>query len=139
MNTSRLIEKLIDHEGLELKAYKCPAGKLTIGIGRNLEDNGISKEEAFFLCSNDVWKIYGKLLKYEWFRILNDERQEALINMAFNIGISGLLKFKKMIAALEREDFEAAAQEALNSKWATQVGYRSGELANVILKGKNES
>ena len=123
------------HEGLCLKPYQCPAGKWTIGYGRNLEDTGITPAEADTLLKNDVQRCYRECLTLLCWKKLNETRQAVLINMCFNLGLARLKTFKKMLAALEQGYFERAAYEMLNSKWAAQVGYRAMELAELMKKG----
>ncbi|MFA5628138.1 MAG: glycoside hydrolase family protein [Thiohalomonadaceae bacterium] len=132
-----LTEQLIRHEGLRLKPYRCPAGKLTIGIGRNLEDRGITEEEARYLLQNDINSVILALQKAipEIFRNISYNRQSVLVNMGFNLGVQGLLGFKKMLAALANCNFELAAKEMLDSKWARQVGKRATELADMMIRG----
>lgn len=126
---------LIRHEGLRLKPYKCTAGKLTIGVGRNLDDNGITEAEARMMLNYDIEMSRAPLLKLKWFTELNTPRQDAVINMVFNLGFPRFMKFKKTIAYLEAKDYENAAVEMLNSTWAKQVGDRAVELAAIILSG----
>ena len=136
---SRLIEQLKRHEGLRLKPYRCTAGKLTIGYGRNLDDFGITENEAESMLITNADLVGNELVvKLPVLRELNSAREEALINMAFNIGVSGLLEFKKMIAALENADYDEAAKQMLDSKWARQVGSRSAELARQMQRGEYE-
>lgn len=131
-----IIEKqLLKHEGLRLKPYHCPANKLTIGIGRNLEDRGITEQEAKFLLINDISSIHEKLnYILPFYKDLDDSRQEVLINMAFNLGVAGLLKFKKTLGFIQYTLFKEASQEMLDSRWARQVGNRAIELSN-LMKG----
>ena len=136
MNIEKLIKQLKKHEGLRLKPYRCSSGKLTIGIGRNLDDKGISKPEAYMLLANDVHECINQVKKnIHFFDKLNDIRQNVLINMCFNLGIHGLLKFKKFLAALELGDFEDASIEMLDSRWALQVRTRATELSSQIRTG----
>ena len=130
------IELIKKHEGLKLKPYKCSAGKLTIGYGRNLEDNGISQVEAEELLQNDVQRCYVGCVKFSFWYKLNEARQVALLNMCYNLGISRLKGFKKMLAALEEGDYEKAAKEMLDSKWAFDVKTRAKELAQIMKKGE---
>jgi len=135
MNVKRLIAMLERHEGLRLKPYRCPAGKLTIGVGRNLEDAGISREEAYFLLNNDIYRalaIAQEFLGREVWEKLSAPRQEVLVNMAFNLGAGGLAKFKRMRQAIIAGDYEKAAREMLDSNWARQVGSRATELAQIM-------
>jgi len=130
---ARTIEQIKYDEGLVINLYQCSAGKMTIGYGRNIEDNGISEEEADFLLMNDIKRVQKELRSsFDWFVDLSTARQGALINMCFNLGITRLLGFKKMIAALEVGDYQEAANQMLDSKWARQVGGRSGRLSDVM-------
>tara|TARA_Y100001970_G_scaffold256633_1_gene334546 strand:- start:1832 stop:2260 length:429 start_codon:yes stop_codon:yes gene_type:complete len=134
--TSTLIEQLIDHEGMELKAYKDTVGKITIGVGRNLDDVGISGEEAMILLKNDIQRIVDQLdEKLDWWRELDPPRQRALISMGFNLGIYGLLKFKNTLEALKNKRWVEASDEMMDSKWASQVGRRAEMLSQIMLTG----
>jgi lysozyme len=129
--------QLVRHEGLKLKPYRCPAGKITIGVGRNLEAIGISQKEAFALLENDILRCESELLDKlpEVYSCLNDTRKSVLLNMCFNLGISGLLGFKNTLAFMGAGDFERAANGMLASKWAKQVGRRAIELSELMRKG----
>lgn len=133
----KIEEQLILHEGLRLKPYKCPAGHLTIGVGRNLETKGISREEALFLLRNDIAEAERALSRYEWYTKLDPIRQKVLIDMCFNLGLAGLLQFRRMITALISGDYETAADEMLASKWAKQVGARAQRLARMMRTGQD--
>lgn len=133
---AELKERIIRHEGLRLKPYRCTAGKLTIGVGRNIEDNGISKEEADFMLMNDIAQCYKELqTNFPWSKDLSPRRQGVLVEMIFNLGIARFSKFKNMLSACQFGDFEKAASEALNSSWHTQVGKRAETLANILKEG----
>lgn len=136
MNTNKLEEMLIRHEALKLRPYHCTAGKLTIGVGRNLEEVGITEAEAIFLLKNDIARVTVSLSKFKWFTQLNEIRRAVALNMAFNLGVAGFLKFKKMIAALEKEDYKSASDEMLRSAWALQVGKRADELAQMMKENR---
>ena len=132
-----LIEQLKRHEGFKAKPYLCTAGKTTIGYGRNLDDAGVSKDEAEAMLVNDIitatagaWALF---LSYEQ---LNDARKDVLINMCFNLGRARLSGFKNMIAAVNDGYFDLAAKEMLNSKWAKQVGNRAIELSEQMRTGE---
>lgn len=125
--------QLIRYEGLKLQVYKCPAGYQTIGVGRNLESKGISEKEAMVLLDNDIAEFTFALEEtYDWFEDLSENRQAVIINMAFNLGMSGFGKFKNMISAIENSDWEEAASQMMDSKWATQVGRRAEELSEAM-------
>lgn len=133
---SNLKGMLVLHEGFKTKPYRCTAGKLTIGVGRNIEDLGITQDEAEFLLENDIDRCVLELSKsYPWFKNLTDERQDVLIDMAFNLGITRLRGFKNMISAVESGDYVRASAEMLNSSWARQVGNRAKTLAQIMERG----
>ena len=132
-----LEDQLIDHEGLELKPYRCTAEKLTIGVGRNIEDRGITEDEARYLLKNDIKIVEDELLeKKPVVAGLDAVRQRVLVDMGFNLGIPTLLKFQNMWAAIEEEDFTSAAEEAMDSKWAKQVGRRAERLCQAMATGE---
>ncbi len=132
-----IYDQLILHEGLKLKPYRCTAGKLTIGVGRNLEDKGISRDEALMMLKNDVEEVEKALSTYTWFKSLDEIRQKVLIDMAYNLGVGGLMQFKRMIASIEKGDYKSATSEMMNSKWAKQVGKRSDRLATMMRTGRD--
>ncbi len=124
-----------NNEGLKLKLYKDTVNKWTVGYGRNIEDNGISKDEADYLFDNDFARCQRELAPYPWYVNQPQNVQYALMNMCFNLGIGRLLGFRKMIMALTAKDYTNAAREALDSKWATQVGDRAKQVALMIREG----
>ncbi len=129
----RLLDQLIANEGLRLKVYRCPAGKLTIGVGRNLEDNGITKDEAVMLLENDISRVERELdQKLPWWRQLSEVRQRVVMDMSFNMGLPSLLGFKQTLAALKRGDYEAAAKGMEDSKWYEQVPVRAARLVAMM-------
>jgi lysozyme len=130
------VEQIKKHEGYKQYPYYCTAGKLTIGYGRNLEDNGIDEEEAEQLLARDIQEAKAGIKRRIDLSYCNEARQAVLVNMAFNLGITGLMGFKKMIANLERGNYEQAALEMLHSRWANQVPARANELAKQMLSGE---
>jgi lysozyme len=138
MDIERIKERLRRFEGYRKYPYRCPAGYLTIGYGRNLEVKGISIDEAEMLLNNDVNETIELLLNgLEFFTMLPEQAQEVLVDMTFNMGFGGVLKFKKFLEALKNKDWEKAAQEMENSLWYKQTGNRARELVKIIreLKG----
>ncbi len=134
---TRLQEMLIRHEGLRLKPYRDTVGKLTIGVGRNLDDMGITREEALMLLDHDiVWVRREVARAFPWFADLNPVRKNVVLNMVFNIGLPRFRQFKKTIAAIRAKNWERAAREMLDSRWARQVGRRARELAAMMKSGK---
>ncbi len=136
MNRQLLRSLLKRHEGLRLKPYLDTVGKLTVGYGRNLEDVGISRDEANFMLDNDIDQVERQLETVDEYRDLEPVRQTVIANMAFNLGFAGLMGFKKMWNAIDRRDWDRAAKEMLNSKWARQVGVRAVELSEIMRTGE---
>lgn len=149
-----MVGRIEFHEGLRLKPYRCTLGKLTIGIGRCIDTNpftteeliaigdwkhGITKAMAYMLCQNDINRCIKELKKeIPFFANLDKERQYALIDLCFNMGIDGLKKFKKMLEALGTGNYCRASDELLNSKYANQVGKRAQRIALLIREGRWE-
>jgi len=130
VNRDRLVEQLIRDEGMRLKPYTDTVGKLTIGVGRNLTDRGITQSEAIALLEHD---IDGAELdcraNFPWFDALDLVRQAVLINMVFNMGIKRVLKFPNTLKLMEARQDEAVPIQMLQSLWAEQVGDRALRLA----------
>lgn len=137
MNDELLRAELVRDEGLRLKPYRCTAGKLSIGVGRNLDDVGISKSEALAMLDADIERTAAELdRRLPWWRHLDEVRQRVVLNMAFNLGVSGLIGFRRTLAAISAGKFEDAASEMLRSKWAEQVGERAQRLAAMMARGE---
>lgn len=156
-NREHFIQKLIEHEGLVLEVYQDSLGIDTIGIGRNLEDRGISQEEldyldipnmevvyqhgitekdARYLALNDIEIVEKELCKaHPCVEELDEIRQLVLMDMAFNMGVPRLKKFVKMWNAIHEGMMSTAADEMLDSRWATQVGRRATILSNAMREG----
>ena len=133
-----LIRQLRLHEGERLQPYRCTAGKLTIGIGRNLDDRGITREESAMLLSNDIRLAETQLVRaLPWVAQLDDVRQRVLLDMAFNLGVPGLLQFKRTLGAIEAGQYEKAAAMMLDSKWSKQVGTRAERLSRMMFTGQD--
>lgn len=135
---NKLQHLLIRHEGMRLKPYEDVLnGDITIGVGRNLDALGLSEEEVLYLLDNDINRCDKELIyNFKWYPDLCRARQDAMINLCFNLGISKLLGFKKALGAMGRGDYDKAADEFLDSKWARQVGNRAIEVADMIRKGR---
>lgn len=136
MNRQLLLQQLQHHEGLRLKAYRDTVGKLTIGYGRNLDDRGISEDEAGFMLDNDIDLVEAELERMPLYLSVGPIRQVVLANMAFNMGVPTLLTFRRMLGALAERDWDRAAAEMLDSRWASQVGSRAVELAELMRRGE---
>ncbi len=124
---------LIRHEGLALKPYRCPAGKLTIGVGHNLDAKPISVRAAMMILDDDIADVSRQVReRWPWTVDLPAAVGVVLVDMAFNIGMTGLSTFKRFLAALEARNYALAADEMLRSMWACQVEHRAAELAKMI-------
>jgi len=160
-----LEDQLILHEGLRLEVYKCPAGFWTVGVGRNLEgkplrkeeqeyifkrsglapdevievlkERGITKDEALFLLREDIADAEKDLQHFDWFPRLDPVRRKVVLDMRYNLGPTRFRGFKKMIAALARGDYKAAAAEMVDSKWYRQVMTRGTRLAQMMRTGED--
>jgi len=131
----QIADDLRRHEGTVLHAYPDHLGYWTIGVGRMIDERrggGISEAEAEHLLANDIDRIAARLQHEAGFRNSPSEVKRALVNMAFQMGIKGLLGFTNMWRALEQHDYETAATEALDSKWANQTPTRANEVADWI-------
>jgi lysozyme len=130
---------LIRHEGIRLRPYRDTRHKLTIGVGRNLDDVGVTRAEALMLLNNDIARVRREVEgAFSWFSGLNPVRKDVVLDMVFNLGLTRFRRFKKTIAAIMAKDWEKAAREMLNSQWAKQVGRRARELAAMMNRGKYE-
>lgn len=135
-NMSKIEAQIMIHEGFRSSAYKCPAGKVTIGYGRNLDDCGITENEALMLLRNDI-----KLCELDliWifpdFKRLSKNRQNCLIDMRYNLGGGGFRQFIKMIRAIKADDFVLASKEMTDSTWYRQVGRRGMFLKKQMVEG----
>lgn len=142
MDKEKLIESVKEHEGLRLKPYRCTAGKLTIGYGRNLEDNGIKLHEAEQMLELDLAIVSNELneaLKKQPFQFGLYAKpqyvQNVLIEMAFQLGVDGLLKFKKTLKLVKDGDYKGASVEMLNSQWFKQTPQRAKNLSKIMREG----
>lgn len=136
MNRDDLRSMLVLHEGLRLKPYKCTAGKVTIGVGRNLDDKGITQAEAFALLENDIDEVCRELDQvWPWWRQMTDRRQQVLADMCFNLGLGRLKGFVNTLAFMKAGEYDKAADGMLASLWASQVGTRAQRLARMMREG----
>jgi len=129
----KLSKQLIRDEGFKFKAYTCTAGKTTIGVGRNLDDVGLSEDEIIILLANDIDRVMLECIgAFDFWDDLNDDRKTVLLNMCFNLGITGLCKFKRTLQSIRIGNYELASAEMLESKWARQVGSRAIRLSKLM-------
>lgn len=140
MDRQRLFTQLRLHEGVEHKPYKCTAGYLTIGVGRNIEERGLSDDEIDYILSNDVNIATDELVAtFDWYADLDPIRQRVVVDMVFNLGMPRFKQFQNMIAAIEAGDWMEASDEMMDSRWAQQVGLRASRLAEMMETGEDSS
>ena len=143
MNIGRLTDMIVRHEGSKVRdgrhmPYKDTVDKLTIGYGRNLTDRGISEQEARSMLVNDIQDVINELrAKLFYFDSLDDVRQEILVDMGFNLGVPGLLKFRTTLGYVQEGEYALASKAMLDSLWADQVGYRAQELSQMMATGES--
>jgi lysozyme len=156
-NRDELVKMIAIHEGIVLNVYQDHLGIDTVGIGRNLQDRGITdgelsfinktmdevyevgltEEEAYYLCMNDIAIVEKELLANKPIvNQLNDVRQMVLVDMAFNMGVPRLMKFKNMWLAIEKVNYQLANEEMIDSRWAGQVGSRAMKLSLAMKNGE---
>jgi lysozyme len=135
--------QLIDHEGLKLSVYRDSLGYLTIGVGRLIDarkGGRITRDEAIYLLDNDIAEKIGQLRSaLPWFEAQDVIRQRALVDLAFNLGTPGLLKFKNTLAAWKRGDYDGAARGLEKSLWFKQVGRRGPRIVHMVRTGTEPS
>ena len=142
---SKLTEMLRRHEGVESHAYLCSQNFMTIGVGRNVDAGddgrarglGLSDDEIDYLLENDIGRVRKELNnEYKWFSDLDKVRQDAMIDISFNLGQTRLRAFKNALAAMAANDWEEAADQFMDSRWSSQVGNRAKELTEMIRTGE---
>lgn len=135
MNLDAMREQLIRHEGLRRKPYSDTVGKITIGVGRNLTDVGLSPDECIYLLDNDIDACVADLVDFQWFAKLDDVRQRAIVDLRFNLGPSRFRGFKKALAFMASGDYTKAAGAFRQSKWFQQVKSRGPRIVHMIATG----
>ena len=122
----KVVDMLKRHEGLKIFPYHCSKNKLTLGIGRNLEDKGISKDEAYYLLNNDIKQVQEQLTK-NWglWRTLPEKARLVWIDMCFQMGITGFMSFKETRKLMELGKWLEASEEVLRSRYAIQTPNRA--------------
>lgn len=136
---NRLVQMLKRHEGVRDKVYMCSAGYETIGVGRNISESGLglADDEIDYLLSNDIRRCKEELIgEYDWFKDLDSVRQDAMLDMSFNMGQTRLRGFVKALGYMDIGDYDKAGDEFYDSRWATQVGDRALEICQMIKSGE---
>ena len=135
---TKLKEMLKRHEGIRQFVYQCSANKLTIGVGRNIDKDGgigLSLDEINYLLDSDIVRCLRELSGFDWFSELDEVRQDAMVSICLNLGLPRLKGFELALNAMSLRLYDEAASEFLDSKWASQVGYRAKELSEMIRTG----
>tara|TARA_Y100001951_G_scaffold79598_1_gene67401 strand:+ start:11629 stop:12066 length:438 start_codon:yes stop_codon:yes gene_type:complete len=132
-------QHLLEFEGLKTRPYHCTSGKLTLGVGRNLDDVGITEEEAMYLLNNDVNHVIERIQEnWPWYNDLPLRAKLVMADLAFNMGIGALSTFRNMLTDLKESNWEGAARNLLDSKYAAQVGRRAIYNASLLEKAEEE-
>lgn len=152
-----LIEMVARHEGFRATVYcdacrhelyfyqgdepvwlcgpECKGGNLTVGYGTRVDGAGLDKDDAASLLANRLERDHEELLREPWYVALDDRRRDAILDMAYTMGVAGVKQFKRMIAFIESQDWEHAASEVMLSKWGKEAKLRSAEVAGMIIRG----
>lgn len=135
---SKLSDQLRIHEGVRTHFYRCTSGLATIGVGRCIEEGslGLSDDEIDYLLENDIQRCKQELVGLSWFSDLDPVRQDAIVNLCFNLGLTRLMGFKNAMGAMAVGDYQKAADEFLDSRWANQVGQRALDVTHMIRTGE---
>jgi len=155
--TERLDQMIARHEGFRATVYcdrcghalepqgggngrwwckaGCQGGDLTVGYGQRVDGDGITEQQALALLDERIQAILDELAVTDWYLKLDIRRRNAITDMAYTMGVAGVLEFKGMIAALEAQDWERARNEVLLSKWHTQAPMRAAEIARILEAG----
>ena len=126
------------HEGYSRKLYKCSQGFKSIGVGRNLDANGMRPDEIALMLANDIAEAKVQLDKLTpWWRDLDEVRQKVLVDMMFNLGPKTMAGFRNTLRHVQERDYGRAAKRMLASRWAAQVGSRARRLAEMMRTGED--
>ena len=133
----QIVEVLKTEEGFRSHGYRDSENNLSLGYGRCIEPSvglGITRDEATDLLENDVFRSVEECRRWGWFDTMNASRQSVLVQLVFQMGLPKLKSFRKMIAALDSDnpDYDLAAAELLDSKFARQVPARAARLARQL-------
>lgn len=137
MAISNVKDLLTLHEGVRRFPYRCTAGKLTIGVGFNLDDVGLYPEEINFILANRIERTEAEVERtFPWYHELDDVRKAVIVDMAYNMGMATLSQFKRTLGSVRDGNYALASTQMLQSKWARQVGNRARRLATMMETGE---
>lgn len=133
MNSTKLKKQLVMHEGLKLKSYLCSAGKLTIGVGRNIEDVGLTESEAMMLLDNDILACVKDLRgMFHSFDQMPENIKMVLADMRFQLGPKGFRGFRRMLRAVKVGDWPEMVRQMKDSAWYGQTPNRANDLIRMV-------
>lgn len=133
-----LEDQLTLHEGKRSRPYRCSAGYLSAGVGRNLDANGLRPDEIALMLANDIAEAKRQLDRgMPWWRQLDAVRQKVMVDMMFNLGPGSLGKFHNTLLSIRDGRYTDASRSMLQSKWARQVGKRAIRLAHMMKTGQD--
>ena len=128
-----LLERIKHHEGFRSKVYKCTEGFDTIGYGFAIKDLELDEEISELILVRKIEDLQRRIQNtFSWWRSAEDEVKNTVVEMCYQLGVSGFSKFKKTIDHLENKRYAKASTEMLDSKWAKQTPNRALELSNII-------
>ena len=128
-----IINSIKAHEGYEPMVYQCTEGHDTIGVGFKVDDLFLSEKVCDLILEEKLNDLIPRIeRKLNWFRYAQDEVKLVIVNMSYQMGLNGVLQFKRALAAMEIKNWEMAADEMLDSLWARQTSRRANELADII-------
>lgn len=134
--SEKVMQKIEAEEGRKHQVYTCSAGKLTVGVGFNIEDVPIPDEVIDYWLIFNLNKLRRELIEFKWFNDSPPFAKLVLVDMAYQMGVAGLLKFEDMIKAITNKDYEKASSELLDSKYARQTPERANRNAEILRSGK---
>ena len=124
-----LIERIAKNEGFRSKPYQCSEGVWTIGHGITW----LTEEESLHILTGRISQLHLKLLdKLDWYKDMPPEVQGVIVEMCYQMGFTGFCKFKKAISHMKNKEFQLAAEEMLDSRWAKQTSNRANQLADIV-------
>lgn len=134
---TKIAELLHKHEGYRQFAYKDTVGKLTIGIGFNLDDVGLSLAESYLILNHRIEQLEIELERvFPWYHELDEVRQAVIIDMAYNLGVPKLKTFVTTLGFVKDGEYQQAARQMLGTLWAKQVKGRAKTLARMMQSGE---
>ena len=128
-----LLKRIKEHEGFRSRVYKCTEGYDTIGYGFAIKDLELDEDIAEEILLRKLEKLIKRIRdKFDWLDTVPHEVQGVLVNMSYQMGVTGVSKFKKALHAMQMFQWKIAADELLDSRWAKQTPNRAKELSDII-------